>query len=76
LRAVPRHYRLASLAMGATRWLTIWRFILHASKPGIFTAVIFCMARAFGEAIAIQMVVGKTAVIPTSLSTPAATLTS
>ncbi|MDX5001212.1 phosphate ABC transporter permease subunit PstC [Streptococcus suis] len=76
LRAVPRHYREASLAMGATRWQTIWRVILNAAKPGIFTAVIFSMARAFGEALAIQMVVGNSAVIPTSLTTPAATLTS
>ncbi|HEM3287299.1 TPA: phosphate ABC transporter permease subunit PstC [Streptococcus suis] len=76
LRAVPLHYREASLAMGATRWQTIWRVILNAAKPGIFTAVIFGMARAFGEALAIQMVVGNSAVIPTSLTTPAATLTS
>ena len=76
LRAVPCHYREASLAMGATRWQTIWRVILNAAKPGIFTAVIFGMARAFGEALAIQMVVGNSAVIPTSLTTPAATLTS
>ena len=65
-----------SLAMGATRWQTIWRVTLNAAKPGIFTAVIFGMARAFGEALAIQMVVGNSAVIPTSLTTPAATLTS
>ena len=76
LRAVPRHYREASLAMGATRWQTIWRVTLNAAKPGIFTAGIFGMARAFGEALAIQMVVGNSAVIPTSLTTPAATLTS
>ena len=74
LRAVPR--REASLAMGATRWQTIWRVTLNAAKPGIFTAVIFGMARAFGEALAIQMVVGNSAVVPTSLTTPAATLTS
>ena len=76
LRAVPRHYREASLAMGATRWQTIWRVTLNAARPGIFTAVIFGMARAFGEALAIQMVVGNSAVVPTSLTTPAATLTS
>lgn len=76
LKAVPRHYKEASLAMGATRWQTIWRVILNAARAGIFTAVIFGMARAFGEALAIQMVVGNSAVIPTSLTTPAATLTS
>lgn len=76
LRAVPRHYREASMAMGATRWQTIWRVVLNAARPGIFTAVIFGMARAFGEALAIQMVVGNSAVMPNSLTTPAATLTS
>lgn len=76
LRAVPRYYREASFAMGATRWQTIWRVILKAARSGIFTAVVFGMARAFGEALAIQMVVGNSAVIPTSLTTPAATLTS
>ena len=76
LQAVPRSLEEASLALGATRWQTIWRVTLNAAKPGIFTAVIFGMARAFGEALAIQMVVGNSAVIPTSLTTPAATLTS
>lgn len=76
LKAVPRHYKEASLAMGATRWQTIWRVILNAARPGIFTAVVFGMARAFGEALAIQMVVGNSAVMPMSLTTPAATLTS
>lgn len=71
LKAVPRHYKEASFAMGATRWQTIWRVILNAARPGIFTAVIFGMARAFGEALAIQMVVGNSAVVPTSLTTPA-----
>ena len=73
LRAVPRHYREASMAMGATRWQTIWHVTLKAARSGIFTAVVFGMARAFGEALAIQMVVGNSAVVPT---TPASTLTS
>ncbi|MCU0082088.1 phosphate ABC transporter permease subunit PstC [Streptococcus danieliae] len=76
LKAVPRHYKEASLAMGATRWQTIWRVVLNAARPGIFTAIVFGMARAFGEALAIQMVVGNSAVLPTSLTTPASTLTS
>ncbi len=76
LRAVPRHYREASMAMGATRWQTIWHVTLKAARSGIFTAVVFGMARAFGEALAIQMVVGNSAVVPTSLTTPASTLTS
>ena len=76
LKAVPRHYREASLALGATRWQTIYKVVLRAAVPGILTAVVFGMARAFGEALAIQMVIGNAAVMPTSLTTPASTLTS
>ncbi|WP_265455219.1 phosphate ABC transporter permease subunit PstC [Enterococcus sp. HY326] len=76
LKAVPRYYREASLALGATRWQTIYKVVLRAAVPGILTAVVFGMARAFGEALAIQMVIGNAALMPTSLTTPAATLTS
>ena len=61
------------MAMGATRWQTIWHVTLKAARSGIFTAVVFGMARAFREALAIQMVVGNSAVVPTSLTTPAST---
>lgn len=76
LKSVPRHYREASLALGATRWQTIYKVVLRAAVPGILTAVVFGMARAFGEALAIQMVIGNAALMPTSLTTPASTLTS
>ncbi|MDR0297622.1 MAG: phosphate ABC transporter permease subunit PstC [Streptococcaceae bacterium] len=76
LKRIPVHYREASLGLGATRWQTIWRVLLRAATPGILTAVIFGMARAFGEALAIQMVVGNAIVMPTSLTAPASTLTS
>ena len=76
LKAVPRHYREASLALGATRWQTIYKVVLRAAVPGILTAVVFGMARAFGEALAIQMVIGNAALMPTGLTTPASTLTS
>ncbi|MGT2771258.1 phosphate ABC transporter permease subunit PstC [Streptococcus marimammalium] len=76
LKSLPRHYKEASLALGATRWQTIRRVLLKAATPGILTAIVFGMARAFGEALAIQMVVGNAAIIPTSLTTPASTLTS
>ncbi len=76
LRAVPRHYREASLALGATRWQTIYKVVLRAAVPGILTAVVFGMARAFGEALAIQMVIGNASLMPHNLITPASTLTS
>lgn len=76
LKAVPRYYREASLGLGATRWQTIYKVILRAAIPGILTSIVFGMARAFGEALAIQMVIGNSAVMPTSLHSSAATLTS
>ncbi|GFH42678.1 phosphate transport system permease protein [Lactococcus hodotermopsidis] len=76
MKAVPSHYKEASLGLGATRWQTIYRVLLRAAMPGILTAVVFGMARAFGEALAIQMVVGNAAIMPTGLTSPAATLTS
>lgn len=76
LNAVPRHYREASLALGATRWQTIYKVVLRSAIPGILTSVVFGMARAFGEALAIQMVIGNAAIMPDGLTTPASTLTS
>lgn len=76
IRAVPKQFREASLALGATRWQTIYRVILKTARPGILTAIVFGMARAFGEALAVQMVIGNSAVIPKSLFEPASTLTS
>ncbi|MBJ7653381.1 phosphate ABC transporter permease subunit PstC [Weissella confusa] len=76
LKSVPRHYRESSLALGATRWQMIYKVILRAATPGILTAVVFGMARAFGEALAVQMVVGNAALMPQNLTSPAATLTS
>ncbi|USS93484.1 phosphate ABC transporter permease subunit PstC [Fructilactobacillus ixorae] len=76
LKQVPSDYRDASLALGATKWQTIYKVILRAALPGIMTAVVFGMARAFGEALAVQMVIGNAAITPTNLVSPTATLTS
>ncbi|AVL00402.1 phosphate ABC transporter permease subunit PstC [Pediococcus inopinatus] len=76
LRAVPRFYREASLALGATRWQTTYKVVLRASIPGLLTAIIFGMARAFGEALAVQMVIGNASLLPHNLISPASTLTS
>lgn len=76
LQSVPSHYRAASLALGATRWQTIYKVVLRAATPGILTAIVFGMARAFGEALAVQMVIGNAIIMPNSLVTPSATLTS
>lgn len=76
LKAVPKHYRQASLALGATHWQTIYKVVLRVATPRIMTAVIFGMARAFGEALAVQMVIGNAVLMPYNLVSPSATLTS
>lgn len=76
IAAVPESYRLSSSALGATRWQNIWHIVIKAALPGILTAVILGMTRAFGEALAVQMVIGNAAAMPSSLVTPASTLTS
>lgn len=76
LRAVPAYLRSASLALGATRFQTIYKVILRAAMPRLLTAIIFGMARAFGEALAVQMVIGNAVLMPQSLISPTSTLTS
>ncbi|WP_218280911.1 ABC transporter permease subunit [Verrucomicrobium spinosum] len=49
LRAVPMGFRETSLALGATRWQTIWRSVLPFAMPGILTSSILGIARAAGE---------------------------
>ena len=65
--AVPREFKEASYALGATRYETIVRVIVPAALSGISTAVILGMARAIGETMVVLMVAGGAAAIPESL---------
>ena len=76
LAAVPQEYREGSYALGCTRWQTVWHVVLKSAAPSLMTAVILGMTRAFGEALAVQMVIGNAVQMPTGLFTPASTLTS
>ncbi len=76
IKSVPKALEEASLAMGATYWQTIWRIILPAALPGIMTAIILGMARAIGETMAVQMVIGNTPQLARSLFSPTSTLPS
>jgi phosphate transport system permease protein len=67
LDAVPRGYRDAGLAMGATRWQVIWRVVVPAARSGIVTAVMLGMGRAIGETMAVMMVTGNAARLPLGL---------
>jgi phosphate transport system permease protein len=64
LKAVPGHYKQASLALGATRIQTIFKVIIPAAKSGIVTAIVLGVGRAIGEAMAISLVAGNGANVP------------
>jgi len=59
LRAVPRSYREASLALGATRWQTVRNVVLPSASSGIRAALVLGVGRAMGETMAVLMVVGN-----------------
>lgn len=67
LDAVPKTYRDAALALGATRWQTIWRVTLPAARSGVLTAVMLGIGRALGETMTVMMVTGNAPVLPTGL---------
>lgn len=75
MQSIPPGIREASYAMGATTWQTIYKVIVPAAKIGILDAIILGMGRAIGETMAVLMVVGNAPVIPESISSPVATLT-
>jgi phosphate transport system permease protein len=68
LNTVPANYRQAALALGATRWQTIWGVTLPAAKSGVLTAVMLGIGRSLGETMAVMMVTGNAAVIPLQLN--------
>ncbi|HBN11067.1 MAG TPA: phosphate ABC transporter permease subunit PstC [Ruminococcus sp.] len=75
LRAVPRSYYEGSLALGATHERSVFRTILPAAKSGVLSGVILGIGRAVGETMAVIMVAGNQAVIPSSLIKGMRTLT-
>lgn len=77
LRSVPSSIRVASLALGATRWQTIWRQVLPAALPGISTGVILSTSRAIGEAAPLIMLGALTysSMCPGGIDTPVKLLT-
>lgn len=75
IRNVPRSYLNAAYALGSTRWQVIYNIVVPAALPGIFTGIILGLSRAFGEALAVAMVIGKTRAFPANLLSPTNNLT-
>ena len=76
LRAVPRAYHDGALAIGATRWQTVWHVLVPAARSGIVASVILGMGRALGETMAVIMMLGNALQVPESPLDSATTLTS
>ncbi len=73
--AVPQGLREASLALGATRWQTVKHVVLRQALPGVIAAIVLGFSRAFGETMAVLMVVGNVPQVPRSLFDAAYPLT-
>lgn len=63
LAAVPAHLTAASMALGATRWQTVWRVVLPSASPGIFAAAMIGFGRAVGETMIVLMAAGNTPIL-------------
>jgi phosphate transport system permease protein len=74
LAAVPRSYREASLALGATRWETAYRVVLPAAAPGVLAAVVLGFGRSIGETMIVLMASGNAAMTSWSLGESVRTL--
>lgn len=75
IRSVPREYKDASLALGATRWETTRKIVLPVALSGIVAGIVLGMMRAMGETMAIIMLMGNNPHIPTSILDSASTMT-
>jgi phosphate transport system permease protein len=70
LGSVPRSLREASLSLGATKWQTTKHVVVRKAAPGIIAAVVLGLSRAFGETMAVLMVTGNVAKVPSSVFEP------
>ncbi|EAT16575.1 ABC transporter permease subunit [Desulfuromonas acetoxidans] len=67
LSNVPQSLKAASLALGASRWQTVWRVVLPSASPGIFAAVMIGLGRAVGETMIVLMATGNTPIMDLSI---------
>jgi phosphate transport system permease protein len=75
ITSLPREFREASLALGATKWQTIRMVLLPAALSGIVAAIMLGLGRAVGETMAVLMVAGNSRSMPTSIFDPVRPMT-
>lgn len=73
--AVPTGYRQAAYGLGSTRWQVTRKITVPAARTGIMTGIVLGLSRAFGETLAVAMVIGKTRVFPEGILYPTNNLT-
>lgn len=71
---LPREYRENSLALGGSKWQTVWKVILPFALPGIVTGIILSIGRAIGETAALILTAGSSLGMPMSVFDPARTM--
>ncbi len=74
LMVIPKELRSSSMALGGTRWETVFRVLLPAGFSGMVSAAMLSLGRALGETMAVTMVIGNSAQISSSLLNPAYTI--
>lgn len=74
LKTVPHSYREASLALGATKWQTIYKVVLPSAVPGIITGIILSIGRIIGETAPLILTLGGALYIPHSVFDPGRTM--
>jgi len=74
IKSVPNMYREGSLALGATKWQTVYKIVIPAALPGIVTGIILGIGRAVGETAAVLLTAGSSLNLPTSVMDPARSL--
>jgi len=74
IKAVPVSYREGSLALGATKWQTIYKVIIPAAMPGIMTGIILGIGRVIGETAAVIFTAGSSLGLPESIWRPGRTM--
>lgn len=75
LHAVPREFKEASYALGATRWETIWHVSIPAALSGIAAAIMLGVGRAIGETMTVLMIAGGALAVPVSPTDSMTTMT-
>lgn len=71
IRSVPGDMREVPMALGSTKWQATKLVVIRGALPGIVAAIILGFSRAFGETMAVLMVVGNIAKVPSSIFDPA-----